>query len=114
MNLDATTLESLGRLKRMVWLRYRTEIEQTLFSLGMVGIVLSCLLLMQATVGMTSRGGRHIPPTPELIPYASLGLAVSVALSATRVLVRNYTLLDPERQYLFHTSDSSGFAGFAS
>jgi hypothetical protein len=84
----------------MVRLNRRTEVENTLFALGIMLLVLTFFLFKQGTTGY-SRRGRYSPPNPALVPYAVAGLVVSLAFLATRFCFRNYYLIDPDRHCVF-------------
>jgi hypothetical protein len=84
----------------MVGLNRRTEWENTLFALGIMLIVFSFFLFMHATIGLSRRG--HLsPPNPALMPYAIAASVLTFAFLATRICLRTYYLLDPERRSIF-------------
>jgi hypothetical protein len=84
----------------MVRLNRRTEWEETLFALGIMLIVFTFFLFMQATIGL-SRRGHHSPPNPALMPYAIAAAILTFAFLATRICFRTFYLLDPERRSIF-------------
>jgi hypothetical protein len=84
----------------MVRLNRRTDLEGSLFTLGILSAVLAFFLFMQATIGLSHRG-HFSPPDPALLPYAILTAILTCGFLATRIVLGTYYLIDPERRSIF-------------
>ena len=90
---------------RCVKLPWRREIQSDFISMGSLLLVFGLFFLIIGYWGdYTPRSDRYRPPKPAFIPYGFASLGGAVALFSGFWLFQNYSLIDPQEQWLYRYS----------